>query len=139
MENIMSTRTIYMSRLIGLYCIVVIPSLVIHKQATVDSIMDLFNSPSLMLFTGIIAVAVGLAMILAHNIWTGGALPVVVTVVGWLSLIKGLMFLLLPSGVESEIILNWLRNPLYFYLCMTPSFLIGVYLAYEGFRPRTRA
>ena len=89
----MSTRTIYMSRLIGLYCIVVIPSLVIHKQATVDSIMDLFNSPSLMLFTGIIAVAVGLAMILAHNIWTGGALPVAVTLFGWALYFSGLLLL----------------------------------------------
>jgi vacuolar-type H+-ATPase subunit I/STV1 len=133
MEDIMSARTIYLSRLIGLYCIVIIPSLVIHKQATVGSITELFNSPAFMLLTGVIAVAVGLAMILAHNVWSGGALPVVVTAVGWLSLIKGLMFLLLPSGVESEIILGWLQNPRYFYLCMTPSFLIGVYLTYEGF------
>jgi len=138
-EEIMSARTIYLSRLIGLYCIVVILSLVIHKQATVDSVTALFNSPATMLLTGIIALAVGLAMILAHNIWKGGALPVVVTIVGWLSLIKGLTFLLLPSCVESEIILSWLRHPLYFYLCMTPSFLIGVYLTYEGFRPRAHA
>jgi vacuolar-type H+-ATPase subunit I/STV1 len=139
MEKIMSARTIYLSRLIGLYWIVLIPSLVIRKQATLDSANALFNSPATMLLMGIIAVAGGLAMILAHNIWRGGALPVVVTIVGWLALIKGVMFLLLPSGAESDMILSWLRNPVCFYLCMAPSFLIGVYLVYEGFRPRAHA
>ncbi len=135
----MSARTIYLSRLIGLYWIVVILSLVIHKQATLDSVTALFNNPAIVLLTGIMAVAGGLAVILAHNIWKGGALPVVVTIVGWLALIKGLMFLFLPAAAESEMILSWWRHPLCFYLCMTPSFLIGVYLAYEGFRPRAHA
>ena len=138
-EDIMSARTIYLSRLIGLFCVVVIPSLVIHKQATVYLMTGFFNSPAVMLLTGCIGVAAGLAMILAHNIWEGGALPVVVTIVGWLSLIKGMMMLLLPPGVEAEIILSWVRCPLCFYLCMTPSFLIGVYLTYEGFRSRAPA
>ncbi len=135
----MTARTIYLSRLLGLFCVVVIPSLVIHRQATVYSFTVFFNSPAAMLLTGCIGVAVGLALILAHNIWKGGALPVVVTIVGWLSLIKGLLMLLLPPGVEAEIILCWLRRPLCFYLCMTPSFLIGVYLTYEGFRSRAHA
>jgi len=135
----MSARTIYLSRLIGLYCILVVASLITHRLSTVYSIAALFNSPALILLMGIIAVAVGLAIILAHNVWKGGALPVVVTIVGWLSLIKGMMFLLLPPLVESQMILCLLRSPLCFYVCMTPSFLIGVYLTYEGFRSRTRA
>jgi hypothetical protein len=44
-------------------------------------------------FLGAITLAAGLAMVLAHNIWSGGALVVVVTVVGWITLIKSLLFL----------------------------------------------
>ena len=87
----------------------------------------------MMCFLGVITVTAGLAMVLAHNVWSGGALPVVVTLVGWATLIKGLLFLLLPSGVESEFILSALRNLLLFYVCMTPSLVIGVYLTYAGF------
>jgi hypothetical protein len=36
-----------------------------------------------MLVYAIISLAVGVAMILGHNVWSGGALPVVVTLVGW--------------------------------------------------------
>lgn len=132
----MLPRTIYLSRLIGLYWILVLPSLMIHRQATVDSATALFHNPSLMLIVGIFTVIASVAMILAHNLWSGGALPVLVTLVGWLALIKGMMFLLLPSAADTEIILSWLRDPVLFYVCLTPSFLIGIYLTYEGFRPR---
>jgi hypothetical protein len=135
----MSSRTIYLSRLIGLYCILVLPSLIIHRQSTVDSVAALFHNPSMMLLLSIITVAAGLAMILAHNIWSGGALAVVVTVVGWLTLIKGLLFLLLPQQVEGECILNWLRHPLLFYVCMAPSLLIGIYLTYGGFTSKSHS
>ena len=47
-----------------------------------------------------------------------------------------MLFLLLPSLTDTEMMLNWLRDPLLFYVCLAPSFLIGIYLVYEGFRPR---
>ncbi len=132
----MLSRTIYLSRLIGLYCILVMPSLAMHKQATVGSAAALWHNPSLGLFVGIFTVIASLAMILAHNRWSGGVLPVVVTLVGWMALIKGMLFLLMPSGPDTEIMLSWLRDPVLFYVCLTPSFLIGIYLTFEGFRPR---
>jgi hypothetical protein len=136
MEGIMQPSTIYLSKLIGLYCILFPLAMAIHKQATVDSVAALFHSPSVMLLMSIITVAAGLAMILAHNLWSGGVAPIVVTVVGWLTLIKGMTFMLLPLGNYNEMMLSWLRDPMLFYVCLTPSFLIGIYLTYEGFRSR---
>jgi len=134
----MSTRTIYLSRLIGLYCILVVPSMLIRKQATVFAVEAMLRNPSMMLVLGILAVAAGLAMVLAHNIWSGGAQPVVVTLVGWLALIKGLIFLYLPADAIADTLMCWLRHPLLFYVSMAPSLLIGVYLTYCGFRSKAR-
>jgi hypothetical protein len=133
----MPTRTIYLSRLIGLYCIFVVLSMVIRKQDTVYAIAALLRNPSTLLALGIISVAVGLAMVLAHNIWRGGALPVVVSLVGWLVLIKGLLILFLPADAVAKIILCWLRHPLLFYVSMILSLLIGIYLTYCGFRSKS--
>ncbi|MGP8225789.1 MAG: hypothetical protein ACLQGT_06500 [Terracidiphilus sp.] len=132
----MSSRTIYLSRLIGLYLILVVLSLAVHKQATVDLLTGLFHTPEMMFVLSIILVAAGLAMVLAHNIWSGGAQTVVVTLVGWLTLIKGLLYLLLFHEIVGECILSWLHQPLVFYLWLTPSLLIGIYLTYEGFRSK---
>ena len=134
----MSTRTIYLSRLIGLYCILVVPSMIIRKQATVFAVEALLRNPSMILVLSIITVAAGLAIVLAHNIWSGGALPVVVTLVGWLALIKGLILLYLPADAIAETLMCWLRHPLLFYVSMAPSLLIGIYLTYEGFKSKSR-
>jgi len=37
-------------------------------------------------------------MILAHNLWRGGALVIVVTVIGCITLLKGGLFLLLSPN-----------------------------------------
>jgi len=129
----MPSRTIFLSRLIGLFCLLFVPALIIHRQATVDSVAGLLHNRSEMLNLGIITVAAGLAMVLAHNIWSKGALAVVVTIVGWLALIKGLFFLYVTPDFAAECILRCLRQPHLFYVCMAPSLLIGIYLTYRGF------
>jgi len=133
----MSSRTIFLSRLIGLYCLLFVPAVVIHRQATLDSLAGILHNPSLILVLGIITLGVGLAMVLAHNFWSGGALPVVVTLVSWLALIKGLFFLYMVPLGGAECLLSMLRHPLHFYLCMTPSLVLGIYLTYGGFTSKS--
>ena len=77
--------------------------------------------------------AAGLAMVLAHNIWSGGALVVVVTLVGWITLIKSLSFLFLPPEVDAGLFLRQLHYQQLFYLYGAFSLVLGVYLTYGGF------
>jgi hypothetical protein len=91
----MSPRTIYLGRLIGLYCVLIALSMISHKQATVDTMTGLVHNAPVLFFASVMAMVAGLAIVLAHNVWSGGALPVVVTLVGWILLVKGLIFLLL--------------------------------------------
>ena len=129
----MSPRTIFLSRLIGLYCILVALSMITRIQATLESVTALLHNPSMVLILGVITLAAGLAMVLAHNIWSGGALAVVVTLVGWIALIKSLFFLFLPPQMEPEFFLVQLHYQQLFYLYVAISLVIGIYLAYRGF------
>jgi hypothetical protein len=138
-EDIMPSRTIFLSRLIGLYCLLLVPFMFIYRQASLDSITGILHNPSLILVLGIITLAVGLAMVLAHNIWSGGALAVVVTVIGWLSLIKGLFFVYLLPYVGVECYLRVLQNPQLFYPCMVLWLAIGIYLTYGGFTSKSKS
>ena len=101
----MSPRTLFLSRLIGLYCIVVALSMMTRRRAMVEMVNGLFQNRSMMLTLGIIALATGLAIVLAHNIWSGGNLAVIVTIIGWLTLIKGLLFLFLSPETEAGLFL----------------------------------
>ena len=133
----MSSRTIFLSRLIGLYCIVIALSMMTRRQATVETVTALLQNPSMMLVVGIITLAAGLAVVLAHNIWSGGARVVVVTLVGWITLIKSLFFLFLPPEMEAGLFLGQLHYRQLFYLYTAISLVLGVCLAYGGFRSRS--
>jgi ribose/xylose/arabinose/galactoside ABC-type transport system permease subunit len=86
----MSALTIFLGRLIGVYCLVVGLMMMANRRTMVDAVNALIRSPPLVLLAGVFAVAVGLGLVIGYSVWTGGALPVVVTLVGWASLIKGL-------------------------------------------------
>jgi hypothetical protein len=85
-----------------------------------------------MLVYAIISLATGLAMILGHNVWSGGALPVVVTMVGWLILAKGLLLLFVTP---EALIQNFDRMHYgeHYALYLAPSLVIGLYLTWAGF------
>ena len=104
-----------------------------RRQATVETVNALLQNPSMMLIVGIITLAAGLAVVLAHNIWSGGALVVVVTLVGWITLIKSLFLLFLPPEMEAGLFLGQLHYRQLFYMYTTISLVLGAYLTYGGF------
>jgi hypothetical protein len=134
----MSPRTRFLSRLIGLYCILIALSMMTRRQAIVEAVTVLLQNPSMTLILGVITLAAGLAMVLAHNIWSGGALVVVVTLVGWMALIKSLLFLFLPPEMETGLFLQQLHYQQFFYLYSAISLVLGVYLTYGGFKRTSR-
>jgi hypothetical protein len=134
-EATVSSRTIFLSRLIGLYCIVIALSMMIRRQATAETVTALLQNPSMMLIVGIIMLAAGLAVVLAQYL-VGGALVVVVTLVGWITLIKSLFFLFLPPEMEAGLFLGQLHyRQLYLYTAI--SLVLGVCLTYGGFKSRS--
>ena len=135
----MSPRTIFLSKLFGLSCILVALPMMLHKQAVVEMVTAILRDPSMMFVLGLLALVAGLAMVLSHNIWSGGVLPVVVTILGWLTLLKGLMFLLLLSCDASGFYMGTLHYSRLFYLYMAICLVLGAYLTYAGFRSKSRS
>ncbi len=134
----MSPRTLFLSRLIGLYLILIALSMITRKQATLDTVTNLLHDPSMMFVLGAITLIAGLAMVLMHNIWSGGALVVIVTLVCWMTLLKSLLLLFLPVTVEADFFLRQLHYPELFYLYGAISLALGTYLTYGGFKSTSR-
>jgi len=134
----MPSRTVFLSRLLGLYCILAALSMVRDKSTTVQTVTALLHDAPAMFIVGILTLVAGLAMILGHNIWSGGALPVVVTLIGWISLIKGLFFLFLSPEGEARFFLGTLHYERLFYMYAGIALIFGVYLTYAGFRSSSR-
>ena len=131
-EAALPLLTIYITKVIGLYCIIVSLALSVNKRSAIATVNDWMKSPSLMMFTGVITLTIGLALVIGHNVWSGGALPVTVTVLGWLTLIKGLTFLALPPA-KAESFYEALRYEGLFFVYMGVTFVLGLYLTISAF------
>ena len=125
--------TTFLSRLIGLVATLVAVSLALHKQATIETLTALVHNPPLLLIFGMVWLIAGLAIILGHNVWSGGVLPVMVTIIGWLIFFRGLILLFLSPGTAVGLFAG-LHFEQLFYLSLAISLIFGFYLTYAGFR-----
>jgi hypothetical protein len=86
----------------------------------------------LLLSYAIISLAMGVAMVVGHNVWSAGALPLVVTLVGWLVLAKALV-LLVVSPASLLATMNQMHYMQHYPVFLLPAFVIGLYLTWAGF------
>ena len=93
----MSATTVFLGRLLGLYLVAISLGMLANRRRTLDALDEMARSGPWMLFSGIVATAAGLAVVLGHQVWSSGALPVVVTLTGWAALLKGVTLLLVPA------------------------------------------
>jgi len=128
----MSPLTIFLAKLIGLFTLIFSVALVLRHEFFIATVTAFMHDHVILLIFGMIALAAGLAMVLAHNRWSGGVLTVVVTVLGWIFLIRGLLLLFLPSDLLDSVFaaIGFAER---YYLYAAIPFLLGAYLTYAGF------
>ena len=129
----MPPRTRFLARLIGLFLIIVSLAMLLQKQELVTAITTLVHDRAALLVVAMIGLAAGLAMILAHNVWSGGVVPVIVTVIGWFLMLRNALVLFLPA--ESLVALvDAFHIERFYYLYAVIDLLIGVFLTAAAFR-----
>ena len=128
----MSPLTIFLAKLLGLYCVIVALAMSANKKGVIDTVRALLQSPPIVLLTSIITLAIGLALVIGHNVWSGGALPVTLTVVGWITLVKGLAFLSFPPEKMTKLY-EALQYERVFFLYMAATLVLGLYLNIAAF------
>jgi len=126
MEN-----SILLAKFIGPY-IILIGIALMFNQKVFRKIMDDFpRNPSLVFVTGLLTFVTGLAIVLFHNIWIGDW-RLIITVFGWIALIKGIWLIVFPGTLDKTTKL-YTEN---FKLVLIPwsiMLLLGVFLVVKGY------
>ena len=103
-----------------------------------DSIPELAEQvsrdPALIFLSGVLLFVAGLAIVRAHNVWTFGW-PVLVTILGWLAIIGGLVRMLFPSRL-AEIATDLGDRPGLIIGLSVAILLIGGFLSFKGYSRR---
>lgn len=112
---------IYVSFGIGLF---------VNKQFYKEAIPKLVEDTSFLIFGGMTAVILGVLIIENHNYWTNDW-TVLITIIGWIALFKGIVLLAFPS--KMAVYKSFFNSDL-FYKIGTPLIVIfGLVLLYLGF------
>jgi hypothetical protein len=128
----MSTTTVFLGKLLGLYLIVISVAMLASKRRTLDTLDAMARSGPWMLFSGMAATAVGLAIVLAHDVWTSGAFTVAVTLAGWLALLKGVALLTTPPKLMASTY-KAIGFERYFHAWMAAVLVFGIWMALQAF------
>jgi hypothetical protein len=131
----MLPRTIFLSRLLGLWFLLLGLVFLTHAQSTVMKIGELVHNTPVLLLWSIIALAAGLALVLGHNIWSGGLAPILVTILGWLLLIKSLLLLFLPTTMAMGFV-GFFAFAHLIDVYAAIAIVLGALLAFLGFRSK---
>ena len=123
---------IFLAKLLGLYLIAIAVAMLASKRRTLTTLDEMARSGPWMLFSGMVATSAGLAIVIGHNVWTGSALAVVVTLFGWGALLKGISLLLVPPE-RMAAAYKGLGFERYFYAWMGGVLALGLLVTLDAF------
>lgn len=120
-----------LARLIGPCVILLAVAVLSNRKAVARIPQELQQSAALTGVTGLVTFAAGLAIVLVHNVWAADW-RAIITVFGWVMLIKGASLLILP-----HIVLRtgnvFIKNPGVVTAPWTIMLAIGAFLTFKGF------
>lgn len=87
--------TLLLGKVWSVYLLLAGLSLLLNARAYTHMVKEIKHGQFPLLIAGFMTLTIGLLMVFTHNVWTGWA--TIVTVLGWLSLLKGVVILLFPG------------------------------------------
>ena len=133
----MSPLTIYLGRVIGLFLLIAALAMFLDRDSIIEMATALIDDRALLLIVGLIGLGIGIAMVVGHNVWSGGLFPLVVTLFGWAQFLRSLALLLLPAETQIAFF-QLMRLEDFFYIYAGIPLVLGAYLTYAGFTSQYR-
>lgn len=123
--------SIFLAKVIGLYLLVIGLGTLINRKEFEPLIRQAMKDKLLILMSGMMALLLGLLVVMSHNVWTPDWRGLI-TLLGWLALLKGLFRVLLPAVAE-QIRDSAMKSKNVLTVMATVVALIGLYLSVAGY------
>jgi hypothetical protein len=129
-------RTQMLSRVLGPFLVIVDVTAVV-RASDMQALLSQFEANSLWTFvTGAFILLFGLIVVAAHQYWQGAA-AIIVSLLGWLVVLRGLLLLAFPRTFVS--VANSMIGAQAWWVTLCIAFaLVGLYLTYVGWAPAAR-
>ena len=122
--------SIFLAKLLGIYLVIAGLAYFFRREFFRAVISDFYNSPALIAIASVMNLLIGLLIVLNHNIWDF-SWKVIVTIIGYINLTKGIMNLFAPE-IGRKLSIKFVEKDMFVYAGVI-SLALGVYLIYHGF------
>ena len=91
------SNSIFLAKLIGPLALALGFGVLFNREAVRAVLDEFIRNRAILFLAGLITFPAGLAIVLTHNVWVADW-PVIVTIVGWLTMFSGAMRIVAPEG-----------------------------------------
>lgn len=126
MEN-----SIFIARVFGLCYLIIGAGFMFNRKAFQRIMDDFCKNAALLFFAGLLALVIGVVIIITHNIWVADW-TVMITIIGWAALIKGIWIIVFPDTVY-KFMQVYQKNENLAILHPNVALILGVVLTFFGF------
>ena len=129
----MDPVTLFIAQLFGISLLIVSMAMFLRQKEMMLLIDDFLKDRATLFFAALISLMTGLFIVLIHNIWSGGLINVIVTLLGWGLFLRGIVWLFVPGGVLRKLVRGVLKGEQSYFIIVFVIFVISLYLTYVGF------
>lgn len=106
----------------------------LNQPALVTLVNDPNEGPMIVMISGILVLVAGLAIVRVHNRWVKDW-PVIITLIGWLCILSGLLRMFFPLWVL-EVAAFFIRFGFALPVGAAFFFAVGGFLSFQGYRAK---
>ncbi len=126
MEN-----SLFIARIFGICYLVMGIGLIFNRKNLLQVMDDFCKNAALTFLAGLSALVVGVVIILTHNIWVANW-TVMITIIGWGGLIKGIWMIVFPDSVY-KFMEGYRKNKNLLIVHSAVALIFGAVLTFFGF------
>jgi positive regulator of sigma E activity len=126
------TPSTFIARILGPLLVISGIGLLLEGQAFSAMAGDFLRNPALIYFSGLITLAVGLAILNVHHLWVRDW-RVIVTIFGWLTLLGGILRILATSWVQRAAE-SVIAHPRWLVVGAVATLVLGGFLTVMGYQ-----
>lgn len=118
--------SIFLAQFWGWLLVILCLIFLLRKKVLSEELFRLVEDKGFALFSGYLALIVGLVTVILHNVWVADW-RVVITIFGWISLIKGIMRIGFPE-IPQKLVPTFKNKPILTQILLVLAVLLGAWL-----------
>lgn len=123
--------SLFLAKLMGIYMLMIAGFWLICKDRMDKSIREIISSRGLIIFSGVLSIIAGLAIVIGHPVWTFSWV-VLITLLGYMMIFKGVARFIVPERIQDRTVR--ILNSANGYLVISGILIVfGIFLAFHGF------